>query len=85
MEQTTPGLDARPVLEPGRLDAIAKRHGAPPLAIELEGLRKVYAGSRKQAPKVALKGIDLAVPRGSSRMDGSCCAIGRAARGRATC
>ena len=54
-----------PVLEPGRLDAIARRYGAPPLAIELEGLRKVYAGSRRQPPKEALKGIGLAVPRGA--------------------
>jgi ABC-2 type transport system ATP-binding protein len=54
-----------PVLEPGRLDAIARRYGAPPLAIELEGLRKVYAGSKRQPPKEALKSVDLAVPRGA--------------------
>ena len=65
MKQAAPGRDAPPVLEPGRLDAIARRYGAPPLAIELEGLRKVYAGSKKQPPKVALKGIDLEVPRGA--------------------
>jgi ABC-2 type transport system ATP-binding protein len=34
-------------------------------AIEIEGLRKVYAGSRRAGPKEALKGIDLAIPRGS--------------------
>jgi ABC-2 type transport system ATP-binding protein len=65
MKQAAPGRDAPPVLEPGRLDAIAKRYGAPPLAIAVKGLRKVYAGSRKQPPKVALKGIDLEVPRGA--------------------
>ncbi|WGF88164.1 ABC transporter ATP-binding protein [Marinivivus vitaminiproducens] len=37
--------------------------GAP--AIELEGLVKVYAGTRRTAPKRALNGIDLVVPRGS--------------------
>ena len=54
-----------PVLEPGRLDEIAKRYGAPPLAIEVLGLRKTYRGGRRTPPKEALKGIDLAVPRGS--------------------
>jgi ABC-2 type transport system ATP-binding protein len=34
-------------------------------AIELRGLRKVYAGRGKSGPKEALKGIDLDVPRGS--------------------
>lgn len=34
-------------------------------AIEIEGLRKVYAGSRRTGPKEALKGVDLAIPRGS--------------------
>ena len=38
---------------------------APDLAIEVRGLRKVYRGSKRQPPKEALKGIDLAVPRGS--------------------
>jgi ABC-2 type transport system ATP-binding protein len=54
-----------PVLAPGRLDQIAARYGAPTLAIELAGLRKTYAGSKRQPPKEALKGIDLAVPRGA--------------------
>lgn len=53
------------VLSPGRLDDIAKRYGAPPLAIEIKGLIKTYAGRKKQPPKEALKGIDLAIPRGS--------------------
>lgn len=57
--------DADPVLEPGRLDQIAGRYGAPPLAIEVRGLHKTYAGSKRQPPKEALKGIDLEVPRGS--------------------
>ncbi|WP_102110187.1 ABC transporter ATP-binding protein [Oceaniglobus roseus] len=34
-------------------------------AIELKGLRKTYAGSKGDAPKEALKGIDLTIPRGS--------------------
>jgi ABC-type sugar transport system ATPase subunit len=54
-----------PVLEPGRLDEIARRYGAPPLAIEVLGLRKTYRGGRRAPPKEALKGIDLEVPRGS--------------------
>ncbi len=34
-------------------------------AIEIKKLNKTYAGSKKQEPKVALKDIDLAIPRGS--------------------
>ncbi|MBV0913092.1 ABC transporter ATP-binding protein [Anianabacter salinae] len=34
-------------------------------AIEIEGLRKTYAGGKGQAPKEALRGIDLAIPQGS--------------------
>ncbi|RVV97034.1 ABC transporter ATP-binding protein [Mesobaculum littorinae] len=34
-------------------------------AIEIEGLRKTYAGERGEAPKEALKGIDLTIPQGS--------------------
>jgi ABC-2 type transport system ATP-binding protein len=34
-------------------------------AIEIEGLRKTYAGSGGEPPKDALKGIDLAIPEGS--------------------
>lgn len=34
-------------------------------AIEIKGLKKTYAGSGKAAPKEALKGIDLSIPRGS--------------------
>lgn len=34
-------------------------------AIEIEGLRKVYAGSGASGPKEALKGIDLTIPQGS--------------------
>ena len=37
----------------------------PDYAIEIEGLRKTYAGSKKQPPKEALKGIDLKIKRGS--------------------
>ena len=34
-------------------------------AIEIQGLKKTYAATGKTAPKEALKGIDLAIPRGS--------------------
>ncbi len=34
-------------------------------AIELQGLRKTYAASGNDGPKEALKGVDLAIPRGS--------------------
>ncbi|WP_068296320.1 ABC transporter ATP-binding protein [Pararhodobacter sp. CCB-MM2] len=39
--------------------------GAPESAIEIRGLRKVYGASGKSAPKEALTGIDLTIPRGS--------------------
>ncbi|ADM09002.1 ABC transporter, ATP-binding protein [Parvularcula bermudensis HTCC2503] len=50
---------------------MADDHRPPPLrpdlpaAIVARGLRKVYAGTKKSPPKEALKGIDLAIPRGS--------------------
>ena len=34
-------------------------------AIEVRGLEKIYAGSRKSPPKTALRGVDLVIPRGS--------------------
>jgi ABC-2 type transport system ATP-binding protein len=37
----------------------------PDYAIEIEGLRKTYPGTRTMPPKEALKGIDLKVARGS--------------------
>ena len=37
----------------------------PDYAIEIEGLRKTYAGTRTSPPKEALKGIDLKIRRGS--------------------
>ncbi len=37
----------------------------PANAVELRGLTKVYSPSGKAGPKHALKGIDLAIPRGS--------------------
>ena len=37
----------------------------PEYAIEIEGLRKTYAGTKRQPPKEALKGIDLKIKRGS--------------------
>lgn len=36
-----------------------------PPAIEIKQLHKTYGGDKKSAPKIALKGIDLDVPRGS--------------------
>jgi ABC-2 type transport system ATP-binding protein len=38
---------------------------APDFAIEARCLEKTYRGDRKNPPKQALKGIDLAIPRGS--------------------
>jgi ABC-2 type transport system ATP-binding protein len=43
----------------------AARDELPALAVELEGLTKVYRGSGRQPPKRALDAVDLAVPRGS--------------------
>ena len=44
----------------------APQVAAPAFAVELEGLTKVYGGSRGRTPeKRALDGVDLAVPRGS--------------------
>lgn len=40
-------------------------HALPDNAIEVRGLKKTYAASKKAAPKEALKGIDLVIPRGS--------------------
>jgi ABC-2 type transport system ATP-binding protein len=40
-------------------------HALPAQAIELKGLRKTYAARGKQPAKEALKGVDLAIPRGS--------------------
>jgi ABC-2 type transport system ATP-binding protein len=37
----------------------------PALAIEATGLTKTYAASKRMPEKLALKGVDLAVPRGS--------------------
>lgn len=34
-------------------------------AIEVHGLEKTYAGSKKAPPKTALRGVDLVIPRGS--------------------
>jgi ABC-2 type transport system ATP-binding protein len=48
------------------MDGSQAGHGSlPALAIEARGLTKTYAASRKMAAKQALKGIDLAIPRGS--------------------
>jgi ABC-2 type transport system ATP-binding protein len=39
--------------------------GLPALAISARGLTKTYAASKKMPAKQALKGVDLAIPRGS--------------------
>ena len=39
--------------------------GAPDFAVEAIGLNKIYKGSRRGPPKVALVDVDLAIPRGS--------------------
>lgn len=49
----------------GQADEIARGYGTPDLAIEIDGLAKTYAGKKGQAPKEALKGIDLTIRRGS--------------------
>ena len=43
----------------------ALHQGDTEYALEIEGLRKIYAASGKAEPKVALNGIDLKVKRGS--------------------
>lgn len=40
-------------------------NGLPDYAIEIRGLKKTYRGQAKQPDKIALKGIDLMIPRGS--------------------
>ncbi len=37
----------------------------PDNAIEVHGLEKTYTGTKKAAPKTALRGVDLVIPRGS--------------------
>lgn len=37
----------------------------PDYAIEAKGLEKTYRGNKRMGPKQALKGVDLAIPRGS--------------------
>src|SRR5689334_2918143 len=38
---------------------------APPDAVELKGLTKIYAGSKRLPPKKALDAVDLTIPRGA--------------------
>jgi ABC-2 type transport system ATP-binding protein len=52
-------------IRPGRVGEVVARWGAPTFAIDVRGLTKTYKGSKRQAPKEALKGVDLQVPRGS--------------------
>ncbi len=53
----------------GRLSTESRRMpdsaALPVNAIEVRGLEKTYAGSKKASPKVALRGVDLVIPRGS--------------------
>ncbi len=43
----------------------AAGRSGPEAAVSIQGLTKVYRGSRGSAPKTALDAIDLAIPRGS--------------------
>jgi ABC-2 type transport system ATP-binding protein len=43
----------------------ATAEGGPPDAVELRGLTKVYAGSKRMPPKKALDEVDLSIPRGA--------------------
>ncbi|HTZ76486.1 MAG TPA: ABC transporter ATP-binding protein [Stellaceae bacterium] len=38
---------------------------APAIAVEVKGLTKLYRGSNRQPDKLALDGVDLAIPRGA--------------------
>jgi ABC-2 type transport system ATP-binding protein len=70
MDQLAPrpaGADDRPAAASIKPQPAAEptQDRAPDHAIDVRGLRKIYRGTKKQPPKEALKGIDLAVPRGS--------------------
>jgi len=41
------------------------RTGDPDLAVELAGLTKIYRGSGRNTPRLALDSVDLAIPRGA--------------------
>ncbi|MBX3494979.1 MAG: ABC transporter ATP-binding protein [Parvibaculum sp.] len=58
LADTDPTVEARMPAEPAP-------HAAARYAIEARNLRKVYKASGNQPAKEALKGIDLAIPRGS--------------------
>jgi ABC-2 type transport system ATP-binding protein len=55
---TTAELIERPRTE-------AESRSAPPVAVAIRGLTKIYRGARGSAPKAALDAIDLEIPRGS--------------------
>ncbi|QDH72170.1 ABC transporter ATP-binding protein [Brevundimonas sp. M20] len=44
---------------------MSQTEALPENAIEVRGLEKTYAGTKKAAPKTALRGVDLVIPRGS--------------------
>ena len=48
-----------------KVPALPDSSALPALAIEATGLTKTYAASKRMPEKQALKGIDLAIPRGS--------------------
>ncbi len=52
-------MDAR------RKNLMTETEALPVNAIEVRGLEKTYAGSKKSPPKTALRGVDLVIPRGS--------------------
>ncbi len=47
------------------MSSLSDTASLPKYAVEIEGLTKQYRGSKRMPPKEALKGIDLAIPRGS--------------------
>ena len=54
-----------PALDTTPLPYAASPVEAPALAVEISGLVKTYRGGKTRPDKQALKGIDLAIPRGS--------------------
>lgn len=66
--QATTALDLHPAAPPTpavRASRSSFVEGLPDNAIEVRGLTKVYRGTKHQAPKTALGGVDLVIPRGS--------------------
>jgi ABC-2 type transport system ATP-binding protein len=54
-----------PAALPEDTDRMTETESLPVNAIEVRGLEKTYAGTKKAPPKTALRGVDLVIPRGS--------------------